>query len=185
MEGEAGTVRLTASPFCFEKKKAGSCFGRCRSLADRHVRKAFRPEAGLPVNRNENRYEMPEKGNGLKERGAEVSAPGREGYGCGMRFCRNLWVGGSIRDPEKVKWKLKHNAGQFSVYVIALAAAEGDQLDIIHCGYLKQRCFDTDDMFVVGLASSRQEAVEIVASLAGKVVRETGDADLKGYFLKG
>ena len=102
-----------------------------------------------------------------------------------MKFSSNLYVGEGIRDPEKVKWKLKHNAGQFSIYVIALAASKEDQLEIIHSGYLKQRCFDTDDMFVVGLASSRQEAVEIVASLAGKVVRETGDADLKGYFLKG
>lgn len=102
-----------------------------------------------------------------------------------MKFSRRLCVGGSIRDPEKVIWKLKHNAGQFSVYVITIAASEGDQLDIIHCSYLKQRCFDKENMLVAGLASSRQEAVEMIASLAQKVVRETGDADLRSYFLKG
>lgn len=100
-----------------------------------------------------------------------------------MRFCRKLYVGGTIRNPEKVKWKLKHNAGQFSVYVIALAAAPGDQLEIIHSGYLKQRCFDTEHMLVVGFASSRQEALEIVIQLARKVVRETGGADIRGYLL--
>ena len=100
-----------------------------------------------------------------------------------MKFCSNLYVGKSIRDPEKVKWKLKHNAGQFSIYVIALAASKEDQLEIIHGGYLKQRCFDTEHMLVVGLASGRQEAVEIVARLAQKVVRETGDADIRGYIL--
>ncbi|HJA94391.1 MAG TPA: hypothetical protein H9717_14980 [Candidatus Eisenbergiella merdipullorum] len=99
-----------------------------------------------------------------------------------MKFCRDLYVGETIRNPEKVKWKLRHNAGQFSVYVIALAASS-DQLEIIHSGYLKQRCFDTEHMLVVGLASSRQEAVEIVIGLAQKVVRETGDADIKGYIL--
>ena len=53
-----------------------------------------------------------------------------------MKFSSKLYVGEGIRDPEKVKWKLKHNAGQFSVYVIALAASSDDQLEIIHCGYL-------------------------------------------------
>ena len=100
-----------------------------------------------------------------------------------MKFSSNLYVGEGIRNPEKVKWKLKHNAGQFSVYVIALAASSDDQLEIIHCGYLKQRCFDTEHMLVVGLASSRQEALEIVTRLAQKVVRETGDADIREYIL--
>ena len=102
----------------------------------------------------------------------------------GMRFRSELYVGETIRDPEKVKWKLEHNAGQFSVYVIAIAASEGDQLDIIHCGYLKQRFFDTENMLVVGLASSRQEAVGIVTEIAEQVVRETGGADLRGYLLR-
>ena len=100
-----------------------------------------------------------------------------------MKFCRKLYVGESIRNPERVKWRLRHNAGQFSVYVIALAASPEDQLDIIHSGYLKQRCFDTEHMLVVGLASSRQEALEIVMRLAEEVVRETGDADIRGYIL--
>ena len=95
-------------------------------------------------------------------------------------------MGGSIRDPEKVIWKLKHNAGQFSVYVIALAAAEGDQLDIIHCGYLKQRCFDTDDMLVAGLASSRQEAVEIDGlACTERWSGKPGTPTCRSYFLKG
>ena len=100
-----------------------------------------------------------------------------------MKFSSNLYVGEGIRDPEKVKWKLKHNAGQFSVYVIALAASSDDQLDTIPWGYLKQPCFDTEHMLVVGLASSRQEALEIVTRLAQKVVRETGDADIREYIL--
>ena len=101
-----------------------------------------------------------------------------------MKFCRKLDVGESVKNPEKVKWKLMHNAGQFSVYVIAVAASEGDQLEIIHSGYLKQRCFDTEHMLVAGLAASRQEAVEIVTRLAQEVVRETGNADLRGYLLR-
>ena len=93
-------------------------------------------------------------------------------------------MGETVRNPKRVKWKLIHNAGQFSIYVIALAASPHDQLEIIHSGYLKQGCFDTEHMLVVGFASSRQEAVEIIARLAQKVVKETGNADIRRYILE-
>ena len=46
-------------------------------------------------------------------------------------------MGDSIEDPEKVKWKLMHNVGQFSVYVIALAQSD-DQLDMLIEAAVKQ-----------------------------------------------
>lgn len=97
-----------------------------------------------------------------------------------MKFYDRLYVGDSIEDPEKVKWKLMHNAGQFSVYVIALAQSD-DQLDIFHCGLLKQRYYDRDNLFVVGLAGSREEAVELVVAMMEEVVEKTGEADIRGY----
>ena len=38
-----------------------------------------------------------------------------------MKFYRHLYVSDSIRNLEKVKWKLRHNAGQITIYIIALA----------------------------------------------------------------
>ena len=46
-----------------------------------------------------------------------------------MKFYKNLYIGEGIKHPNIVKWKLRHNAGQFQVYVIALAAGR-DQLEI-------------------------------------------------------
>lgn len=99
-----------------------------------------------------------------------------------MKFYRKLYVSDSIKEPEKVKWKLQHNAGQFSIYLITLSQSE-DQLDIFHSGLLKQGCYDSKDLFVVGLASSHGEAVDMVVKMAEKVAQETGGADLKGYIL--
>ena len=100
-----------------------------------------------------------------------------------MEFYRKLYVGSSIKDSEKVKWKLKHNAGQFSVYVIALSQSD-DQLDIFHCCLLKQRYYSRENLFVVGIAGNYGEAVEIVVQLAGEVAAATGDGDIKGYILE-
>ena len=36
-----------------------------------------------------------------------------------MKFYRHLYVSDSIRNLEKVKWKLRHNAGQITIYIIA------------------------------------------------------------------
>ncbi len=97
-----------------------------------------------------------------------------------MKFYDRLYVGESITDPEKVKWKLLHNAGQFSVYVIALAQSD-DQLDIFHCAQLKQRYYDRENLFIVGLAGSREEAVGLVVAMTEEVVEKTGEADIRGY----
>ena len=90
-----------------------------------------------------------------------------------MKFYRHLYVSESIRNPEKVKWKLRANAGQFSIYIIALAKSD-DQLDIFHCALLQQKFYDKEDLFIVGLAASYTEAVDMVVAMTEKVVRETG-----------
>ena len=95
-----------------------------------------------------------------------------------MKFYRHLYVSDSIRNLEKVKWKLRHNAGQITIYIIALAKSD-DQLDIFHCSLLQQRFYDKKDLFVVGLASGYGEAVDMTE----KVAAETGGADIKKYIL--
>lgn len=98
-----------------------------------------------------------------------------------MKFYRHLYVSESIRNPEKVKWKLRANAGQFSIYIIALAKSD-DQLDIFHCALLQQKFYDKEDLFIVGLAASYTEAVDMVVAMTEKVVRETGGADIKKIY---
>ena len=99
-----------------------------------------------------------------------------------IKFYIHLYVSDSIRNLEKVKWKLRHNAGQITIYIIALAKSD-DQLDIFQCSLLQQRFYDKKDLFVVGLASGYGEAVDMVVALTEKVAAETGGADIKKYIL--
>lgn len=59
-----------------------------------------------------------------------------------------------------------------------------DQLDIFHCALLQQKFYDKEDLFIVGLAASYTEAVDMVVAMTEKVVRETGSADIKKYILE-
>lgn len=97
-----------------------------------------------------------------------------------MKFYRNLYVGESIEKPKKVKWKLRHQAGQFQVYVIALAEGD-DQLEIYHCAFLQQKYYKKHPPYIIGIAGGYEEAVELVMEIAQAAVKETGSADLKRY----
>ena len=53
-----------------------------------------------------------------------------------MKFYRRLYVGPSIRNVNKIKWKLLTGRGQLGIYLISLSRTS-DQLDIFHCALLK------------------------------------------------
>lgn len=97
-----------------------------------------------------------------------------------MKFYRNLYVGESIKKPNKVKWRLRHNAGQFQVYVIALAEGE-DQLEIYHCAFLQQGYYKKNPPYIIGIAGGYAEAVDLVVEITEAALKETGRADLKRY----
>lgn len=100
-----------------------------------------------------------------------------------MKFYRNLYVGESIKKPKKVKWKLCHNAGQFQVYVIALASGD-DQLEIYHCAFLQQSYYKNHPPYIIGIAGGYDEAVDIVVEITKAAIEETGSPDLKKYLFQ-
>ncbi|MDO4291684.1 MAG: hypothetical protein Q4C65_00485 [Eubacteriales bacterium] len=100
-----------------------------------------------------------------------------------MKFYRGLYVGESIRKVNKVKWKLSIGAGQFGVYVIALACNR-DQLDIFHCAMLRQKHFDRRSLRVVGLAGSMDEAFGLVERMARDAWEDGMEGDIRGYLQK-
>ncbi len=64
-----------------------------------------------------------------------------------------MW-GPSIRNVNKIKWKLLTGRGQLGIYLISLSRTS-DQLDIFHCALLKQKYFDKKALQVVGIAEGQ------------------------------
>lgn len=102
-----------------------------------------------------------------------------------MYFFKNLYVGSSIQDPERVKRNLMIGKGQFTVYVIALSPSEpgpgANQLEILHCANLKQPYYKKFKPFIVGIASGRIEAFELVRDMVQEAYEHTGSGDVRAY----
>ncbi|MBQ8592429.1 MAG: hypothetical protein IJ485_06775 [Lachnospiraceae bacterium] len=99
-----------------------------------------------------------------------------------MKFYKKLYVGESIKNPVKVRWKLAHGAGQLKIYVIALAGGD-DLLEIYHCAYLQQKYYKKYPPFIVGIAGSYDEAVSLTQTIIEEVYADTGDFAVKEYIL--
>lgn len=97
-----------------------------------------------------------------------------------MRFYRNLYVGESVKHPEKIKKKLKRYAKLNNVWLIAYAA-ENRQLEIYHCIMLQQYYYKANPPYVIGIAGSQEEASQLLCRIAEEAVRQTGQPDLAAY----
>lgn len=100
-----------------------------------------------------------------------------------MRFAKSLYVGEGIKDSFLVRWKLKHHAGQLTIYVITLANGS-DQLEIYHCALLQQRYYRQFPPTIVGLAKGYEEAVMLISTMAEDIFRKTGNYNMKDYFMR-
>ena len=96
-----------------------------------------------------------------------------------MKFYRRLYVGPSIRNVNKIKWKLLTGRGQLGIYLISLSCTS-DQLDIFHCALLKQKYFDKKALQVVGIAEGREEAIFLVQQM----LQDTMDAGMEADICK-
>ncbi len=101
-----------------------------------------------------------------------------------MKFYKNLYVGDTVKNPDKIKRKLKRYAKLTNVYVIAYMA-ENQQLEIYHSLMMQQYYYKENPPYIVGIAGSQEEAAQIICRIAEESLRETGRADLVGYLFAG
>lgn len=99
-----------------------------------------------------------------------------------MKWYDDLYVGSSIiKKTEKIKWKIRHNAGQIDIYVIALASNPQNLLDIIPAQELMQKAYPKKQLYVIGLARGFEEALEVVTQIIDEVYQKTGGFEVMPY----
>lgn len=102
-----------------------------------------------------------------------------------MIWYDKLYVGESmIHKTNKVKWKIRHNAGQINVYVITLPSNQENLLDIIPSQELLQKAYPKKHLYIVGLAKGYEEAIELAGSIVTEVYRHTGAFEVTDYLLQ-
>lgn len=97
-----------------------------------------------------------------------------------MKFYKNLYIGDTVKNPQKIKRKLKRHAKLTNIYVVAYAAETG-RIEIYHCFMLQQHYYKEHPPYVIGLAGNKEEAAQIIVKIAGEAVARTGKADLPAY----
>ena len=102
-----------------------------------------------------------------------------------MYFYKNLYVGSSIKDPDEVRRNLLIGKGQLSIYVIALSPSRpcpgANQLEILHCAFLKTPYYKENPPFIIGIASGKGEALSVVRDLVQEAYDNTGSGDVRAY----
>lgn len=100
-----------------------------------------------------------------------------------MRFYKKLYVGESIKDLKRVKWKLRVGAGQFDVHLITISQNGDNQLECFHNGLLKQKFFRKQKHYVVGIAGNADEALTLIKQITEDCVKTTKTANIKAFLL--
>lgn len=100
-----------------------------------------------------------------------------------MRWYDALWVG---RKAARKKGKLiaSLNAGQRvpNTWLITLAENPSDTLDIIPSKMFRNPEYPAEDLYVLGIALGREEALELVEQMVDYIYRETGTLNIRDYF---
>lgn len=84
---------------------------------------------------------------------------------------------------EKIKWKIRHNAGLLNTYVIVLSESVGGLLEIVSTAELMQRGYPKQEMFIVGVARGYESARVLACRIILEVYRKTGDFKVRRYLL--
>lgn len=102
-----------------------------------------------------------------------------------MLFHKRLYVDEKLsKTKSKVIKKLKQGNLQLGVQVITLASNDSDMLEIYPACVLLQRIYKESDMMVVGVASDREAAEQLLLKMTDDCMKSTGDVKLKEFFMK-
>ena len=99
-----------------------------------------------------------------------------------MEFYKDLYVSEFLeKKRNKLVRDIRHKESYPSIYVIALPACDHNQLELYSSIMLKQKVYDRDDLFIVGIADGYDDALMIVQRIYDDVLLKTGNTDVRRY----
>ena len=102
-----------------------------------------------------------------------------------MKYYKHLYISENLeKKKDKIIRKLNRNKLQLSVHLITLPEGDKNQLEIIDSQILLQPSYPKKDLFVVGIVSGYDEALEYVEKMAQEAYENTNRVDIRNYILK-
>lgn len=102
-----------------------------------------------------------------------------------LTYRPDLYLGDSINENklDKIIKKLEKKPVFSGVFLITVSRNASDQLDIFDARQLAQSYYKKHPPYVVGIAGSHDEAIELVERLVQECLKTRGDCALKEYLL--
>lgn len=101
-----------------------------------------------------------------------------------MYFYKKMYCDEKLQKKKKrILRKLRMNVGQTSVYTISMAYGN-DLFDIMHCANFKQKGYDKKNLYIIGIASSYEDAMLLVQDMIQNFYKMYGTYDFKGKILE-
>lgn len=103
-----------------------------------------------------------------------------------MRWMNHLYIGDRAGSREKeIRAAIRGRKRTTDAYVLMPAANPENQVDILHANFLRQAWFQNQpELTIVGIASGKPDAVNLLMRITDECVRMTGGADLRGFLAK-
>lgn len=103
-----------------------------------------------------------------------------------MKWYKGLYLGEkAVKDKYKILGKVVKSRFQADTFLIMLPSNPENVLDILPAAYLNQPHFNNkfykNEIYVVGIAKGRDEALELVRSIVDEVYQATGGFNVSGY----
>lgn len=119
----------------------------------------------------------------LRKKYSTAITGSKEGFR--MKFYEKLYVGESLeKKKDTVIKKLKKKKFQLSCYIMALTENPKNQLEFFDSILLMQKKYKRENLFVVGLAGSYDEALELTKKMVEDTYRKNRDGDIRRYILE-
>lgn len=86
------------------------------------------------------------------------------------------------KKPEKWKKKVENGKLSYNLFCICLASNEHNLFDIINCNELFFRHYKRNNLYIAGLAKTKEDAIYLLQDMIEDIYKKTGDVKVKEYF---
>ncbi len=99
-----------------------------------------------------------------------------------MEFYQRLLLGPKARKRKKeILWKLRRKKPLHNIFLLTFPTNQKNLLDIIPANLLLQPYYKKRNLFILGIAQGKEEALELFARLVEKIYLETGTVKIIDY----
>ena len=98
-----------------------------------------------------------------------------------MKWYKPLYVGESIKSVRFTQFQIDYRKKCKNYYCITLSKTDHALLEIYESRFFRMPGFDPDGFLILGLASNKKEAVDVVRNIIEDVYVHTHGFDIASY----